>query len=157
MTIQLPRKIVHRDPIHIGVPLRTNQWVQHHLDQCRRTLSRLESTTWWMCRCNRYWMQVWVKTSTSTIPGFAPGRALPPRWSRKRSKDRAIQMDNRRDIPGLVEMSVLEMPNVNLYTTKKECYWQIISSRHSNSLILITVACKRVSYSINQQLTNLLS
>ena len=40
---------------------------------------------------------------------------------------------------------------------KEETLWQTISSRHSNSPILMTAACKRVSCSISQQLTRLLS
>ena len=118
-TIQLPRKIVCRDPIHIGVPLWTDQWVQHHLDQHWRTLSRLEAATQQTHRHNGYWTQVRVKTSDSTILDLAPGWALPPRWSRKWSKDRTIWMDDRRNVPSLVETSKLEMPNINLHTTRR--------------------------------------
>ena len=121
-TIQLPCKIVRRDPSNIGVPLRTNQRVQHHLHQHQRTLSWLEATTWWMREHNGSWMRVQVKTMNSTIPGLAPGWALPPQRSRKRSKDWAIRLDHRRYVPGLVDTSKLEMPNVNPYTTRKKRY-----------------------------------
>ena len=30
-TIQLPRKVIRGNPIHIGIPVRTDQRVQHHL------------------------------------------------------------------------------------------------------------------------------
>ena len=72
-TIQLSRKVVQGNPIHIGVPLRTDQRVQHHLHRRRRTLSRLEAATWQTCGHNGNRTRVRVKTTNSTIPGLAPG------------------------------------------------------------------------------------
>ena len=58
----------------------------------------------------------------STIPGLTPGQVLSPQWRWKWSKDQPIQVNNRRNVPSLLETSKLEMPNVNLYITKKKCY-----------------------------------
>ena len=121
-TVQLPCKVIRGNPTHVGVPLRTDQRVQHHMDRRRRTLSRLEATTWRTRGRNGNRTRVQVKTTNSTIPGLAPGRALPPWWSRKRSEDRPIRVDHRRYVPGLVDTSELEMPNVNPYTTRKKRY-----------------------------------
>ena len=137
--------------------MRTDQRVQHHMDRRRRTLSRLEATTWWTRGRNGSRTRVRVKTSNSTIPGLTSGRALSPRWSRKRSEDRPIRVDHRRHVPGLVDTSELEIPNVNPYTTKEETLRQTVSSRRSNSPIRITAACKRVSCSIKRRLTDSLS
>ena len=121
-TVQLLCKVIRGNPTHVGVPLRTSQRFQHHMDRRRRTWSRLEAATWRTRGCNRSRTRVRVKTMNSTISGFAPGGALPPRWSRKQSKDRPIRVDHGRYVPGLVDTSELEMPNVNPYTTRKKRY-----------------------------------
>ena len=71
--IQLSRKVVQGNPIHIGVPLRTDQQVQHHLHRCRRTLSRLEAATRQTRGHNGSRTRVQVKTTNLTISGLAPG------------------------------------------------------------------------------------
>ena len=121
-TVQLPYKVIRGNPTHVGVPLRTDQRVQHHMDWRRRTLSQLEAATWRTHGRNGSQTRVRVKTSNSTIPGLAPGQALPPRWSWKRSKHRTIRVDHRRYVSSMVDTSKLEMPNVNPYTTRKKRY-----------------------------------
>ena len=72
-TVQLPCKVIRGNPTHVGVPLRTDQRVQHHMDRRQRTLSRLEAATWRTRGRNGSRTRVRVKTTNSTISGLAPG------------------------------------------------------------------------------------
>ena len=71
--VQLPCKVIRGNPTHVGVPLRTDQQVQHHMDRRWRTLSQLEAATWRTRGRNGSRTGVRVKTTNLTILGFAPG------------------------------------------------------------------------------------